>query len=102
MKYEKSLFAKDVIEFLKNHKQEFLDKYGIKKIALFGSVARGENKENSDIDVAIETNSVDYIKLYDFKEELETFFNRKVDIVRVRDKMNNSLKKRIENEAIYV
>lgn len=102
MKYEKSLFAKDVIDFLKKHKQEFLHKYGIKKIALFGSVARGENKESSDIDVAIETNSVDYFKLYDFKEELETFFNRKVDIVRVRDKMNNSLKKRIENEAIYV
>ena len=92
----------DILNYLSSHKKEFLDKYGINKIALFGSVARGEDKENSDIDIAIETNSVDYFKLFDFKEELENFFNRRVDIVRVRNKMSKSLKKRIENEAIYV
>jgi len=44
----------------------------------------------------------DYFKLYDFKEELENSFHAKVDIVRLRDKMNMALKKRIEQDGIYV
>ncbi len=39
---------------------------------------------------------------YRTKEELEKYFNVKVDVVRLRDKMNQVLKKRILNEGIYV
>jgi len=37
----------DILNYLSSHKKEFLDKYGINKVALFGSVARGEDKEIS-------------------------------------------------------
>ena len=91
-----------IINFLKNNKKNFHDKYQISNIALFGSYARGENTKNSDVDIAIETTLTDYFKLYDFKEELEKYFNMKVDIIRLRNNMNQVLKKRILNESIYV
>ena len=91
-----------IIEFLRKNKQKFHEKYQISKIALFGSYARGENREESDIDIAIETPLTDYFKLYDFKEELESYFHTRVDVVRLREKMNRALKKRISKEGIYV
>ena len=91
-----------IIDFLQKNRENFLNKYQISNIALFGSYARGENRQDSDVDIAIETPLSDYFKLYDFKEELEKYFNLKVDIVRLRDRMNESLRKRIINEGIYV
>jgi len=91
-----------IIDFLHKNRENFLNKYQISNIALFGSYARGENRQDSDVDIAIETPLSDYFKLYDFKEELEKYFNRKVDVIRLRDRMNESLRKRIINEGIYV
>jgi predicted nucleotidyltransferase len=92
----------EIIVYLKEHKDDFMKKYQISKLALFGSYSRDENRDNSDIDIAIETPLSDYFKLYDFKEELENSFNTKVDIVRLRDKMNKALRRRIEKDGIYV
>jgi len=92
----------EILAYLKEHKNHFMQKYQISKLALFGSYSRNENKEDSDVDIAIETPLSDYFKLYDFKEELENSFHAKVDIVRLRDKMNMALKKRIEQDGIYV
>jgi len=91
-----------VLDFLKAHQEEFSKKYQISNMALFGSLARGDEKLGSDIDIAIETKLSDYFKLYDFKEELEKQFHSKVDVVRLREKMNPLLKSRIINEGIYV
>ncbi|MFA5233028.1 MAG: nucleotidyltransferase domain-containing protein [Sulfurimonas sp.] len=92
----------EILNYLKNHKDEFAKKYQISKLALFGSFAKDENHESSDIDIAIETKLSDYFLLYDLKESLEKVFGTKVDIVRVREKMNPSLKKRILKDGIYV
>lgn len=92
----------EIIDYLKSKKDEFAKKYLISNIALFGSYARGENTKDSDIDIAIETKLTDYFRLYDFKEELENVFHTHVDIIRMRDRMNESLKKRIKRDGIYV
>lgn len=91
-----------IIDYLKQHKEEFTKKYDISKMALFGSYARGDNRADSDIDIAIETKLADYFRLYDLKEELEKAFQTSVDIVRIREKMNKSLKRRIEKDGLYV
>jgi len=91
-----------IITYLKEHKDDFMKKYQISKLALFGSYSRDENRDDSDVDIAIETSLSDYFKLYDFKEELENSFHTKVDIVRLRDKMNMALRRRIEKDGIYV
>ena len=92
----------DIIHFLKINKKKFFEQYEISNMTLFGSYARGENREDSDIDIAIETPLSNYFLLYDFKEELEKALHHKVDIVRLREKMNQSLKKRILEDGIYV
>ena len=92
----------EILAYLKSHKDEFSQRYKISHIALFGSFARDENCNHSDIDIAIDTSLSDYFLLYDFKESLEKVFDKKVDVVRLREKMNPSLKKRIVKDGIYV
>jgi predicted nucleotidyltransferase len=91
-----------IINYLQEHKNEFSKKYQITKIALFGSYSRNENRVDSDVDITIETKLSDYFLLFDFKEELENQFHTKVDIVRLRDKMNMALRRRILKDGIYV
>ena len=92
----------EIISYLKTNKNEFAKKYQITKLALFGSYSRDENRDDSDIDIAIETKLSDYFLLYDFKDELESFFHTKVDVIRVREKMNEHLRQRILKDGIYV
>lgn len=96
------MIKEEILNYLRAHQEEFKNKYQISKMALFGSYARGENHDDSDIDIAIETKLSDYFTLYDFKEMLESTFHTKVDVVRLRDKMNLALKNRILREGIYV
>ena len=92
----------DILNLLTQYKQNNLDKYGIESIGVFGSVARGEAKESSDVDICIQTKTPDMFMLVHIKEELQNLFHKSVDIVRLRNRMNPYLKKRIEQEAIYV
>lgn len=92
----------EILKILELYKNENSEKYGIKKIGIFGSYARDLATANSDIDIVIETQEPDLYTLVHIKEELEKLFNRSVDIVRNREKMNPYLKKRIEKDAQYV
>lgn len=76
--------------------------YGIHRLGLFGSVARGEQSEESDVDIYYEGEPLSLFRIVTLKEELEKILQCKVDIVRLRKTMNKVLKKRIENEGIYV
>lgn len=78
------------------------DAYHIQRIGLFGSAARGQLTPESDIDVVVELAEPDLLALVGIKQDLETLLNRSVDIVRYRERMNQFLKQRIEQEAIYV
>jgi len=91
--------AINILETFKNNNKE---KYGIEAIGLFGSVARDEAKDSSDVDICIKTTKADLFTMVHIKDELEKLMSTHIDIVRVRDKMNPFLKNRIEKEAIYV
>lgn len=77
-------------------------KYGITRMGIFGSVARGEQTEESDVDVYLETNTPNLFALVHIKEELQILFGCNVDVVRLRKRMDSLLKNRIEKEGIYV
>ena len=76
--------------------------YGITRIGIFGSVARGEQNEGSDIDIYYEGEPLSLFKVAALKEELENIFECNVDIVRVRETMNQILKKNIKKDGLYV
>ena len=76
--------------------------YGIKKIGLFGSVARGEHKEGSDVDVCFEGVPQGFFAVGGMKVDLEQLFGCSVDVVRLREKMDSFFKEQIQKEVIYV
>lgn len=92
---------RDIIEILRNYKKEVADQYDIHTIGIFGSVARDEAGEDSDVDVVIRISEPDLFMLAGIKNDLEERLCRPVDIVTYRDTMNPFLKKKIDKEALY-
>ncbi len=98
---EGKLSRDDVLRELRNHLSQFERLYGVIKIGVFGSAARDELGKNSDIDVVVEMREPDLFYVVHIKETLEKNFQRPVDVIRYRDKMNRYLKARIDREARY-
>ncbi|MBC2710147.1 MAG: nucleotidyltransferase domain-containing protein [Desulfosarcina sp.] len=91
----------EIIEILRQYKKETAGQYGILDIGVFGSVARGEADEDSDVDVVVRIVKPDLFMLVGIKNELEERLLRPVDVVTYRENMNKFLKKRIDGEAVY-
>ncbi len=89
-----------IIEQLRILKPELEERYGVIKIGIFGSLARNESHDRSDIDIVVEM-LPDLLKRANLKEYLETLFNKEVDVVRYWYGMNPYLKTRIDREALY-
>jgi len=95
---------KQILDFISKNKNLLRKQFHVSKIGLFGSYARNEQTDNSDIDLIVdfEENTND---LYDIKIELKRFFkdnlNVEVDICREKY-IKPRYKNRINKEAIYV
>ncbi|MEK6659549.1 MAG: nucleotidyltransferase domain-containing protein [Campylobacterota bacterium] len=92
------------MNFLQSNRNLLLEKYHVTKIGLFGSFARNEQKENSDVDLLIELE--DGIQnIYDLKDSLRQFlsssFNRSVDIAREKY-LKPYAKEQILKDTLYV
>jgi len=92
----------EVLRALARFRELKQNEFGIVRLGVFGSVARNEMVEASDVDVVVELARPDLLALIGIKQELEDLLNRPVDVVRYRDTMNPLLKQRIDREAIYV
>ena len=95
-------YTQEIIEFLKLHRTFFETEFSVSKMGIFGSYARGEARDDSDIDIVVELKKPDLFCLIGIKQTIEEEFGGKVDIVRLRENMNLTLKKRIEKDVIYV
>ncbi|PLY08181.1 MAG: nucleotidyltransferase [Arcobacter sp.] len=89
----------NILNYLKEHYSEFKEKYNVEQIGLFGSFARDEATSNSDIDIFVKMKP-SLFNMMDIKEQLENDFKKNVDIVRLRDRMNPYLQKRILKDGI--
>ena len=90
-----------VIDKLRRRKSTFDRDYGVTRIGVFGSVARNEASETSDVDIVVEMREPDLFYLVHIKDTLSEDLECRVDIVSLRETMNVSLKKRIQSEAVY-
>jgi len=95
------MIKKDIIKILRNYKNEVANQYNILTIGIFGSVARGESRDESDVDIVIHISEPDFFMLAGIKEDLEKRLDKSVDIVIYTDSMNPFLKSRIDHEAVY-
>lgn len=90
----------DILSFLKEHKDELNEKYSITKIGLFGSYAKDEANEQSDIDLAISTTKKDFFLREDLREYLQNHFKTPVDIGYF-DSFREFYKQKISKEILY-
>jgi hypothetical protein len=87
------------LAILKQHKSQ-LNKFGVRSISLFGSVARNQARKRSDVDLLVEFKRT--IGLFEFvrlKLYLEELLDRKVDLV-TPEALRKELRDRILQEAI--
>ena len=91
-----------VLHTLREHKERFRLLYGVDRIGIFGSFARDEATDASDVDVVVVLQIPDPYRMVHLKEELEQALGRPVDLLRYRQSMNQFLKERIDQEGLYV
>ncbi|MBO6305754.1 MAG: nucleotidyltransferase domain-containing protein [Selenomonadaceae bacterium] len=89
----------DLKENVKLNIQELAKKHELKKVLLFGSRARGDNADRSDIDLAvIGDNSLFFAE--DLENSLETLLP--FDVVDLGEPIGKELRKNIEREGIVL
>ena len=90
----------DIVERNIGRVRELCDKYNVSELYVFGSVATGKTKKDSDIDFLVIFDQVDlndYADNYfDFKFELENLFKRKIDLLEEKAITNPFLKQSID------
>ena len=92
----------EAISLLKEHEAE-LKRLGVERLYLFGSTARGEAKESSDIDLFFdyEKGTFGLFELMDVKEYAASILGRPTDIM-TRDSLHKTLRRQIEATAVRV
>ena len=92
----------EAIRKLREHEAE-LRQLGVQHLYLFGSMARGEAGEDSDVDLFFdyEKGKLGLFELMDVKEQTSRILGRKADIM-TRDSLHKVLRARIEASALQV
>lgn len=77
---------------IREHKAELAERFGVSEIGVFGSVVRGEARDDSDVDVLVEFDKP--VTLFEFID-LETFLQQLLDIEKIDLVQKSGLKRYI-------
>lgn len=92
---------RDHIETILKQQKTFLkEQYYVNKIGVFGSYAREEQTDESDIDILVEFNRPVGFEFIELKYHLESVFNKQVDLVTING-LKPSMKEDILNEVLF-
>ncbi len=78
-----------------------ISQFGVSSLRLFGSLARNQQNESSDVDVCVEM-PPDMFQLIGLKQYLEELLNCNVDVIRVHGNIDPFLMNQIEKDGIYI
>jgi len=96
-----AMSKEDVVRRLTEHRQELV-RFGVKSLALFGSVVRDEARPTSDVDLLVEFEGrATFDRYMDLKFYLEQLLGCRVDLV-TRKALKPRLRPMVEKEALYV
>ena len=91
----------EILNTIKNVKNELTNSYKVKTIGLFGSYISNKQTATSDIDFLVEfENDADLLHFIGLSRYLEEIFNTKVDVIS-KPSLKEELKKNILEEIIY-
>ena len=87
-------------EDIRYHVVSLSEQYGAAKVSLFGSYARGEANEDSDIDILLEKGDIKGLQVLDFQEDLARRLDRPVDVVTTAGASERFLAKIRQDEVV--
>lgn len=100
---------REIMEILVEHKEEVHRKYKVNEIGIFGSYARGEQRETSDIDILIKFENEESIRGFEFiglminlEDYIQEILGIKPHLASKRHAMQSDKWKDIEKEVVYV
>jgi len=91
----------EIKRIIKAHRRELREKFNVRKIAIFGSYARGEETPESDIDILVEFEKPVGFLFFHLEEYLSELLGVKVDLV-TRDAIKKNRLKYIDKDILYV
>ncbi len=92
----------EAIDIITGHQNELRDTFGVRSLAIFGSVARNEATPSSDIDLLVEFHRpVGLFGLFALQDRLEEIFGCKVDL-GTKASLKPRLRSKISAEVVYV
>ena len=94
-------YRKHCIEILTKASDILRTEYGVKSLCVFGSVARGEDNSNSDVDLFVDM-PPKALKMAALKYYLQNILGRSVDIVRSRSTLDPFLLSEIDRDGITI
>jgi uncharacterized protein len=92
----------EILDILAEFRRTRGEEYGLLRIGVFGSAARDQMTESSDVDVVVDLAQPNLLTLASIMLRLEELLGLSVDVVHYRGTTNPYLRRRIEREAIYV
>jgi len=91
-----------ILAILADCHQEIVRRFGVKRLALFGSAARGELREDSDVDVLVEFDGpATFDGYFGLKDHLEALLGRTVDLVTEQG-LKPRARRQVERDLIRV
>ena len=90
----------NVIEILRSHEPEIRKRFSVKRIGVFGSFARGEQKDTSDVDILVEFEKPTFDNFMNLAFFLEYLFQRKVDLV-TPNSLSPYIGPYVKNEVVW-
>jgi len=96
--------TRKIEKILKEHKKDIKKKYEVKKIGIFGSYIRGEEKRRSELDILVEFEKnakIDLLGFINLGNYLSNLLGRRVDLVEKKC-LKPYIGRRILQEVVYV
>jgi predicted nucleotidyltransferase len=97
------MLREDVIATLQAHEQQ-LRRLGVSRVALFGSLARGEARDDSDIDIMIDVAPDARLDMFDYigiTQYIADLFPQRVDVAN-RERLKPLVRPTAEADAVHV
>jgi predicted nucleotidyltransferase len=93
----------EIKRILAEHKSEIREKYGVVIVGVFGSYARGEQKETSDVDIIVELERPIGLRFFELCDYLENILGTKVDVLTLSAlKQKTLLWENVKEDIVYV
>lgn len=94
--------ASDTLQSIRRRAAPILRRYGVRRAAVFGSFARGDEQKKSDVDILVDVpNGTGLFAFIGLEQELTDRLGRKVDLVTYRS-LHPYIRERVLNERVAI